>query len=1206
MQILLFFNFFLSIGLVQEMVISNPTSIGCELPIAYCTDINVELPDFGMIQLQASQVDTGSIASCGIDSIFLSVDIFDCVDFPVSSAYLIVSDSMGQVDSCAFTITLSDTIAPVLSPIPDTSFYLEPLHCSLPFQIDFVHDDNCFSEFIIQDGPQLGDELVEGEYTCEWYAIDGAGNERRDTFVIQVLPPANQSSSLVCDEDIQINLDESGTYELLPDFVLIGGPYGCIDNYIIEVEGGDNNIDCTDVGEVTATLEDITTGNFCTISISVNDNYLPNLISLPSDTFDCFEGIPTADDPLFQPVFEDNCGLDDILMVSETTVDDDICDGMRLFRRSWVATDINNNTSPIAEQLLYVNRISLLFPPSFVGLCTDYEVEDLNPTVCGVPNVYGNSGCAYGSSYSDVMVTNCDDLNSIVRSWAVIDWCTSSVITSDINGTSNIQLITLEDVTPPVIGEAVVEVQAGNNCYGLGFVGIEPIIDDCQSVDIGLFVEGFGELDYTFDSDGNINGGNINEPGLELGTYQLLITATDACGNYSEKSLAFDVIDDQSPVAICEDEFKVTLNSSGNANISASLFDYGSFDNCCLNSVLVKRIGSGLPFETSLSFDCSDIAESPISIDLYVDDCNGNSNNCQFVLNVFDEAAPTVLGPDNMEIDCVSFYSNYQLILDSILSISNPSEDAFSFLNDSFGVAVFSDNCSIQLDHDVSYTLDDCGNGQIRRFWAAKDQGELDATTYTQFIDVNHVADWNVQFPEDWEGVAEFGCTDFQTFGEPLFEGLDCEQFSVSFEDVLFTDEPNSCYRILRKWTVINNCTFHPDFSQDLGVDIGDRKFNVTGTNFKTYLQSIKILNTVISTDSFLSDTSYVLMGMDCDATLVMPLPKDINCDLLSVNIESTDLSPYPSIGGQVYFDVPPGIYTAKYIIEDLCGNQKEEIITIEMLDGLAPSLMCPEEHIVYSEATLSGAAWEQSFSMDDLSVLSNDNCGFVELKFLDENGQKVDELGLNCNLLGHQWIDIVAMDSNGNESSCTMKLLIKDDENVCEDNLFLSGEVQTVGGQGMNNVDLYIEGYGNTVTYSTGDYVFAGLDPQDQLFIEPSYKGLDPLNGISTLDIVMISKHVLSIDVFDDLESYIAADVNFSNSVSTLDIVKLQRLILGIDSELEGGQSWRFVDSDYVFDPADIWGFEEYILLDSIEENRDVSFTGIKIGDVNASVIVD
>lgn len=56
-------------------------------------------------------------------------------------------------------------------------------------------------------------------------------------------------------------------------------------------------------------------------------------------------------------------------------------------------------------------------------------------------------------------------------------------------------------------------------------------------------------------------------------------------------------------------------------------------------------------------------------------------------------------------------------------------------------------------------------------------------------------------------------------------------------------------------------------------------------------------------------------------------------------------------------------------------------------------------------------------------------------------------------------------------------------------------------------------------------------------------------LNGVTTYDLVLISKHILLIDAFSDVFQYYAADADCSGTLTTFDIVQIRKLILGIYS---------------------------------------------------------
>jgi len=124
---------------------------------------------------------------------------------------------------------------------------------------------------------------------------------------------------------------------------------------------------------------------------------------------------------------------------------------------------------------------------------------------------------------------------------------------------------------------------------------------------------------------------------------------------------------------------------------------------------------------------------------------------------------------------------------------------------------------------------------------------------------------------------------------------------------------------------------------------------------------------------------------------------------------------------------------------------------------------------------------------------------------------------------------------------------------------------------------------------------------------ITPS-KTSDPLNGVSTFDLIQIQKHILNLKTFDSPFQYIAADVNRSGTVSTLDVIQLRKLILGIDANFSNNSSWRFVDANHIFrdpnDPLKTY-LPEKIRVGPLDGPRNVAFIGIKIGDVNFSAIL-
>jgi hypothetical protein len=116
-----------------------------------------------------------------------------------------------------------------------------------------------------------------------------------------------------------------------------------------------------------------------------------------------------------------------------------------------------------------------------------------------------------------------------------------------------------------------------------------------------------------------------------------------------------------------------------------------------------------------------------------------------------------------------------------------------------------------------------------------------------------------------------------------------------------------------------------------------------------------------------------------------------------------------------------------------------------------------------------------------------------------------------------------------------------------------------------------------------------------------------DPRNGVSTFDLLLISRHILGLEPFNSPYKMIAADVNRSNTVTSFDIVETRKMVLGVYSEFPNNTSWRFVRKVQVFtNPQNPFldTLQESYLLTQVNAQQvaNRTFVGIKIGDINLS----
>jgi len=159
-----------------------------------------------------------------------------------------------------------------------------------------------------------------------------------------------------------------------------------------------------------------------------------------------------------------------------------------------------------------------------------------------------------------------------------------------------------------------------------------------------------------------------------------------------------------------------------------------------------------------------------------------------------------------------------------------------------------------------------------------------------------------------------------------------------------------------------------------------------------------------------------------------------------------------------------------------------------------------------------------------------------------------------------------------------------------------------------VENVTVSIDGNtsnmpGDVVTTEEGNFSF-DVAAGNNYSVTPE-RNDNPLNGISTYDLVLISQHILGIAQLDSPYKMIAADVNNSGTITSYDMVELRKLILFINTEFPSNNSWRFVDGDFVFPDATnpfASTFPEVTNYNNLSTSELAEFVAVKIGDVNGS----
>ncbi len=569
------------------------------------------------------------------------------------------------------------------------------------------------------------------------------------------------------------------------------------------------------------------------------------------------------------------------------------------------------------------------------------------------------------------------------------------------------------------------------------------------------------------------------------------------------------------------------------------------------------------------------------------DECGHTSSDSTVIL--IDEGL-LVSCPPADTINCDYF-------LDTLLTAVQTGQ--LEPLNERLGYPQYYANCELQTEQVFSPNVNSCGIGSVERTITTTNTDT--AVVCTQIIAVEHFSDFEVIFPED----IKLCTTPAGNSGEPQLLNITCEQMTLTFEDDVELSPILHCYTVHRTWTVINTCIYNGTNNHD-DIKISPLWFSDGGDGIMKFLQTIEVNDAAIPVFPEGCEIADILLDPDsCLTTFTIPVPVSDACgDTLILTVsDSLGLG----LGDSALLE--PGTYEISYYATDVCGNTGTCTTQFDVLDVTAPVTICTTAVFVSLPAVLPPEVTIAAVEFDDGS---HDNCGGgLFYSFVPDSVQA--ESILTCTEVGLNAIELWVSDSTGNQNFCQSTLIVQPPvpDTFCQSLSFMvAGLVHTENNDGINLVDLTLESPAglnvSTNSDASGSYQFNMLPAGNAYTLTPS-KDVNPMNGVTTFDLVLIQKHILGTTLLDSPFKLIAADVNLSGSVTTFDMVQIQQMILNITTAFPNGNtSWRFIDAAYTFpDPTN--PFQEPI-PDHIEianlaaDIPDADFIGVKVGDVNGS----
>jgi hypothetical protein len=984
-------------------------------------------------------------------------------------------------------------------------------------------------------------------------------------------------------------------------------------------------------------------GNSCWGTLRIDDKSIPPLVCRPDVTVNCNEslapsnvniGYPLPADAIITPVANnanrfivknfDYCS--DVTLEYRDVPEETDCNGIysRIIKRNWSVVDISGNSSLCTSRILVLkaNTNNVTFPPNYdevlgtrapLDACSNFlKLPNGNPdpTVTGSPTgVFCNN---VKIEFDDVKLLKCKGQKSykLIRKWEVVDLCNGTKIEHN-------QTITVVDKTAPVAAAPrdTFIVTNISSCSGSGTLPGPKILSECSGY----------TYDVTYQLTDNL--GNPTGPELRAGvnvvdSSSYFISAfpsgsstivinhylIDDCENVTIVKNRVTVKDIVPPVPVCDQEVFVAINAQGIGYVTSDAINDGSHDNCAISKVEIQRMNTGPcgeieTFRQRIKFCCED-AGKEIMVILKATDIANNSNTCMVRVNVQDNTPPVLNNcPKDTTINCGIVISNYE----------------------SFGRPTFTDLCGAKLTITVQESgIDQCGSGSVTRTFTATDSSG-NKSTCIQNIFIRPLSPLSIS-DITWPGdhtITSGGCLSSGILPgtlpagkqQPIVAPKPCSQISVDSKDLVFQYVDGFCFKILRTWTVIDWCQFNP-----LNPTVG--KF--------TYTQVIKGANSIAPTiTKGCNAADFTITTNDaCISTIVGSAEATDDCTPANkitweYAIDEGDNKTIDASGRVATFsrNLPFGTHEIKYTATDECGNTKSCTTKINIQDTKKPTPIC------ISDITTVLMPSTGSVDMDakHFAAKSIDNCSpdsVLSYSFSStlasqrirtftcaDLKSKIEVIDLN----------IYVYDKAGNKDFCTVKIRIQDNSNKCgfgfaeeDDNVVLKasikGTIKNEINEPVKNVELRVSseqaGYPKTMNAGNdGTYSIAELTKTKDYTIQPVKNGLYT-EGVSTLDLVFIQRHILGIKKFDSPYQILAADANADKKITASDLVSLRKLILGTITELPSSPSWTFVDKSHVFNDKNApFGIDPMMQVSNLSSDKlNMDFIAIKIGDVNAS----
>ena len=325
---------------------------------------------------------------------------------------------------------------------------------------------------------------------------------------------------------------------------------------------------------------------------------------------------------------------------------------------------------------------------------------------------------------------------------------------------------------------------------------------------------------------------------------------------------------------------------------------------------------------------------------------------------------------------------------------------------------------------------------------------------------------------------------------------------------------------------------------------------------------------------------------------------------------------------------LPYGRHRIAWHISDDCGNTRTCAYDMIVRDCAPPEVLCidflsiqmsADKQVCVDVSDMLQSVSDNYHASEGLRLGIRESYTGLGFPWDSTGADGVRKICFNCNNLGISPIELWAIDADGNADFCEIILIVEDVTGACNqdpDSVVIQIDARRENGAGApDNLSL------NIVLMGQGGGILGNVQKHAAVnnlgiatFIAPYapiYRLLpsslsQPANGITPVDLALISDHIQGVQLLDSPYKLIAADVNNSGGIDQDDLDVLAQYLLGSlpqDAPLYAAP-WHFIPSAYFFpDPQSPWDFPNDIILPPTPNiGISTKFIGVALGDVDYS----